>query len=135
MSKLSQPELEALLLRLRLVTLDQLRDCQDQSAFGSQGDLLSCLEQRHYLTSFQVQRLRKGETDGLVLGDYKLLYRNASGSFARVYRAASLADGRTVGVKVLRERWSGDADTVSLFHREGETGMRLKHKNIVPIYE
>lgn len=135
MSKPSERDLESLLLKLRLVTLQQLRECQDQSAFGSQGDLLSCLEQRHYLTSFQVQRLRKGETDGLVLGDYKLLYRNASGSFARVYRAASLSDERTVGIKVLRERWSNDPDTVALFHREGETGMRLQHKNIVPIYE
>ena len=131
----SQHELESQLLRLRLVDLPQLQECQEQLASQRNGDLLDCLERKHYLTSFQVQRIRKGDTDGLVLGDYKLLYRNASGSFARVYRACSLTDSRTLAVKVLRERWSNDPDTVTLFHREGETGMRLKHKNIVPIYE
>lgn len=40
-----------------------------------------------------------------------------------------------IGIKVLRDRWANDPDTVHLFHREGEIGKRLKHPNIVPIYE
>jgi eukaryotic-like serine/threonine-protein kinase len=135
MSNPSQRQLESLLLSLRLVDLAQLQECQERVGGGAGVDLLDCLEQRHHLTSLQVQRIRKGETEGLVLGDYKLMYRNASGSFARVYRACSLTDGRMIGIKVLRERWSKDPDTVSLFHREGETGMRLHHPNIVPVYE
>ena len=135
MHRPSQQELESLLLKLRLVDLPQLQECQEHLATQGGGDLLECLERKHFLTSFQIQRIRKGDTKGLVLGDYKLLYRNASGSFARVYRGCSLTDGQTVAVKVLRERWSNDPDSVTLFHREGETGLRLKHKNIVPIYE
>src|SRR5690606_35238073 len=97
-------------------------------------DLLNALERKHLLTTFQVDRIRKGDIENLVLGGYKLLYRNASGSFARVYRACSVVDGRMVGVKVLRERWSNDRETIDLFRREGEIGQRLKHPNIVPIY-
>ena len=40
-----------------------------------------------------------------------------------------------VGIKVLRSRWAEDPRKVILFKREGELGKRLKHKNIVPIYE
>ena len=54
------------------------------------------LESRHLLTPYQVSKLRKGETDSLVLGNYKLLYRNASGSFARVFRGR-VADRRPHG--------------------------------------
>ena len=46
-------------------------------------DLLQLLEKKHLLTSYQASVLRRGRTDGLVLGGYKLLYKNASGSFAR----------------------------------------------------
>ena len=92
------------------------------------------LENRHLLTPYQSERLRRGETDGLVLGGYKLLYRNASGSFARVFRACGVDDNKMVGLKVLRERWSNDPDMVRLFHREGDIGQKLKHPNIVPVY-
>ncbi len=125
-----------MLLRLRLLEPAQVRECRELLVRDAEPtDLLEALERKNYLTSFQVQRLRNGEFEGLVLGNYKLLYRNASGSFARVYRGCSVVNGQMVGVKVLRERWSNDPDTVLLFQREGEIGLRLKHKNIVPIYE
>lgn len=97
-------------------------------------ELIQRLLQHHHLTEFQAGRIRKREFDGLVLGGVKLLYRNASGSFARVFRGASLKDGSIVGVKLLRERWTHDVETVRLFHREGDIGQKLKHPNIVPIY-
>ncbi len=98
-------------------------------------DLVAALIRRNALTPYQSGRIKKGETDGLRLGQYKLLYRNASGSFARVYRAASVDDGRIIGIKLLRQRWAADPRIVSLFRREGELGKRLKHRNIVPIYD
>lgn len=128
-------ELASLLGQLRLVEPDVLlRAMQELSPASKAEALLSALERQHLLTNLQVERIRKGETDGLVLGGYKLLYRNASGSFARVYRASSLADGSMIGLKVLRERWANDADMVRLFHREGDLGQKLKHPNIVPVY-
>ncbi len=135
MSELSLDELESRLLGLRLVGLQALRECRHglPATAGTRG-LLEALERKHLLTTFQVDRIRKGSIESLVLGDYKLMYRNASGSFARVYRACSVVDGKMIGVKVLRERWTTDRDTVELFRREGEVGQRLKHPNIVPIY-
>ncbi|MBX3442369.1 MAG: protein kinase [Planctomyces sp.] len=123
-----------LLLQLRLVEQRHLTEALGVAP-SSPEQFLGTLERRQLLTSLQIERLKKGDTDGLVLGDYKLMYRNASGSFARVYRACSISTGRMVGLKLLRERWSSDREVVQLFHREGEIGQRLKHPNIVPVYD
>ena len=106
-----------------------------QSRGQSIDGLIRELETAHVLTPYQVTKLNKRDLDGLLLGKFKLLYRNASGSFARVFRGCSVNDGRMVGIKVLRSRWAEDPRKVILFKREGELGKRLKHKNIVPIYE
>ncbi len=128
-------ELKNLLVRLHLVQPDQLELVHSRSNTDDANVLLQALESRHLLTSYQVGKLERGETDSLVLGDYKLLYRNASGSFARVYRGASLSDGRMVGLKVLRQRWAADPRIVRLFRREADLGKKLKHEKIVPIYD
>jgi serine/threonine protein kinase len=134
MSESTLDELESRLLGSRLVNLQQVQECHDDlSPTADARELLEILQKRHYLTTFQVERIRKGDIESLVLGGYKLMYRNASGSFARVYRACAVDDGRMVGVKVLRERWSYDPETIDLFQREGEVGQRLKHPYIVPI--
>ena len=125
------------LVQLRLIEPRQLEECivQLRPTNRQPDDLLQVLESKNLLTSYQVSRIKKGETDGLVLGDYKLMYRNASGSFARVFRACSVTDGRMVGLKVLRQRWISDRQSVESFHREAEVCKNLRHKNIVPIYE
>ena len=51
-------------------------------------------------------KLLKGETDGYFLGGYRLLYKIASGSFGRVFRADDPSSGTVVAIKVLRRRWS-----------------------------
>ena len=126
-----------LLLSLRLLAQDQIDECiaDIRKRKMSADDLLNALERRHYLTSYQLTKLRKGESDGLVLGPCKLLYRNASGSFARVFRAVHIEDGSMVGIKLLRQRWAADPEAVKEFHREAELCKVLKHDNIVPIYE
>ncbi len=128
---------QSFLTRSKLIEAAQLQECvaRIQASGPSIDALIREIEQRHYLTPYQVSKLKKRETDGLRLGPYKLLYRNASGSFARVFRGVSVDDGEMIGIKVLRQRWAEDPRTVNLFRREGELGKRLKHKNIVPIYE
>lgn len=130
-------ELQSFLLQWKIVEPLQLQECLAAIQVRAPGidSLIAELERRHLLTPYQVSKLKKRETDGLRLGPYKLLYRNASGSFARVFRGVSVEDGRMVGIKMLRQRWAEDPRTVSLFRREGELGKKLKHKNIVPIYE
>lgn len=130
-------ELRRVLVELELVSPAQLAKAMDEVAGLSRqpGPLLDALEQQGSLTSYQLSKLHKGETEGLILGRYKLLYRNASGSFARVFRACSLDDGKMIGLKVLRQRWASDPNYVKQFHREAEICQRLRHKNIVPIYD
>lgn len=96
---------------------------------------LQLLERRQLLTSLQTGRIQKGETDGLVLGRYKLLYRNASGSFARVFRAADVSTGQMFALKLLRDRWVDDPRAVSGFEREARICQRFQHPNVVPIFE
>lgn len=129
-------QLRRKLKRLRLVDLDELQECLREMPKGTPlDDALAALERSQLLTSYQSNLLRKGQTDGLIIGDYKLLYRNASGSFARVYRACSISDGSTVAMKVLRQRWSKDETMVAQFRREANVVKRLQHPNIVPILE
>ena len=39
-----------------------------------------------WLTSWQLERLKKGDPSGFFFGDYKVLFHLAEGTFARVYR-------------------------------------------------
>ena len=123
------------LLRLRLVTEKELAQCQASNPITSEPkSLLKALERQHVLTSYQVSKLRGDEDAPLVLGDCKLMYQNASGSFARVFRGCRIGSGEIVGLKVLRTRYLDDPQSVAHFHREAELCMKLQHKNIVPIY-
>lgn len=124
------------MIRHRIVTKPQVElafaDVERGENMGN--DLLESLQGHGFLTPYQVQRIKRLDFEGLVLGNNKILYANASGSFARVYRATNLDTGDMVGLKVLRHRWVTEKDTVELFHREAEIGKQLKHPNIVPIY-
>ncbi|RMG41260.1 MAG: serine/threonine protein kinase [Planctomycetota bacterium] len=138
MALTSVDDLRETLIDLKLVTPDQWAACLqeiDGTLARSPDAVLNALAQRHVLTSYQVHRLRQGEVDGLVLGRYKLLYRNAAGSFARVFRAADVDTGGMYAVKVLRQRWARDPEAVEAFHREAELCLPFRHKNIVRIFE
>lgn len=128
-------DLQRELLALRLATPEELNEARRKAGSAGIDPLLAELESTNVLTPYLSGKLRKGETKGLVLGGYKVMYRNASGSFARVYRAQSLDDGSMVGLKVLRDRWASDPKNVAQFHREAEMGKKLRHPNIAPIYD
>lgn len=123
------------IIRLRLAAPEVVKAVRAQLDRATSESLLDQLGRQQLLTRFQIDRLQSDDTDGIVLGDCKLLYRVASGSFARFFRGEQVTTGRQVGVKVLRDRWSNDPDFVQLFRREGEIGKKLQHPNIVPIYE
>ena len=130
-------ELKQTLVRMKLVDPLDLEDAVEQAG-GRKADadeLLGVLERRNLLTTYQAYKLRRGEHASLVLGGCKLLYRNGSGSFARVFRACSLDDGTMVGLKLLRQRWALDPEAVAQFHREAELLQPLDHPNVVPIFD
>ncbi|MCI0461483.1 MAG: protein kinase [Gemmataceae bacterium] len=135
MSKLNAASVAQHALRLGLVTDEQLQDGWDE--LGKQPadpkPLLRVLERKGHLTPWQSQKLLKGELDGFFLGGYRILYRIASGSFGRVYRADDPQTGNVVAIKVLRRKWAEDRHNVELFEREGKVGMALHHPNVVEI--
>ncbi len=137
MADLSFNEFAKQLVHLRLADADDVQQCLSglPQALKTTDGLLDALERRSLLTSYQINKIRRGETSGLVLGNARLLYRNGSGSFARVFRAMMLDTREMIGVKVLRQRWVDDQQALAQFHREAELVKPLKHPNIVPIFE
>ncbi len=122
-------------VRLGLLTLDQLQEVWEalEQNDGAPEFLLRALERKGYLTPWQSQKLLKEDPDGYFLGGYRILYKIASGSFGRVYRADDPRTGIVVAIKVLRRKWSDDPHSIDLFEREGKVGMSLRHPNVVEI--
>jgi tRNA A-37 threonylcarbamoyl transferase component Bud32 len=123
-------------IRLGLVTEAQMLEALDASGLANPDlqQLIRHLQRMGFLTPWQTGKLLKGETDGYFLGGYRMLYKVASGSFGRVYRADDQSSGRVVAIKVLRRRWSEDKQKIDLFAREGKVGLTLKHPGIVEIH-
>ncbi len=96
--------------------------------------VIDALEEAGHLTNFQADLVRNGEIETLVIGGYKLIYRNAAGAFARVYRAED-KQGRSVALKVLRGRHASDPRQVAAFEKEARMAARLDHPNVVPILD
>jgi predicted Ser/Thr protein kinase len=121
-------------LRLGLVTPEQLEEGWEElgQRSGPPEPLLQALERKSHLTPWQSQKLLKGDADGYFLGGYRILYKIASGSFGRVYRADDPRSGRIVAIKVLRQKWMSPKG-IELFEREGKVGMSLRHPNIVEV--
>ena len=121
--------------RLDLVSDDQLMDAWAEvgTRTGPAEPLLRALERKGHLTPWQASKLLKGDTDGYVLGGFRLLYRIAAGSFGRVYRGDNPRTGEVVAIKVLRRRWAEDPRKIELFEREGKVGLAMQHPNIVRI--
>src|SRR6266705_2517589 len=76
------------------------------------------------------RRLRRALGD-----DYELLEEIGAGGFGRVYRARDLALERDVAIKVLHPNLTADPGVLERFRREAQLAARLRHPNIVSIYD
>jgi serine/threonine protein kinase len=122
------------IVRLGLVTEENIREVLfELGPAAPSAMLLAELERKQHLTDWQSAKIGKGDYDGLMLGGYRVLYKIASGSFGRVFRADDPRTGAAVAIKVLRRRWCEDPHKVDLFEREGKVGLSLRHPNIVQI--
>jgi CheY-like chemotaxis protein len=138
MAKASAPaSLTELAHQVGIITLDQLRECWDElgSRNAPPDELLRLMQRKNYLTPFQIDKLKKGDTTGYFYGGSKVLYKVASGGFARVYRGISVQTGEPSAIKVLRQRWTSDKASIDAFYQEGKVGLALRHPNIVRIDE
>ena len=137
MSKLDAGTLAETAIRLGLLethqTAEAWQELESRTVPGQ--EFLRFMERKGHLTPFQSSKLLKGDNDGYFLGGYRILYKIASGSFGRVYRADDPSTGRVVAMKVLRKKWSEDKHKIELFMREGKMGMTLQHPNIVEILQ
>src|SRR5713226_7559795 len=114
MENLDTPAVAQLLVRLSLVTDEQLIEAyQEVDPKGADPQpLLRFLERKGYLTPWQSYKVLKGDPDGYFLGGFRILYKIASGSFGRVFRADDPRSGRVVAIKVLRRKWSEDKHNI-----------------------
>ncbi len=71
----------------------------------------------------------------LVEGKYRLEQLIAHGGMGSVYRATHLSLDRAVAIKILRAEFLSDATARERFNREARAAARLKHPNIVSVYD
>lgn len=133
-------ELDAadMLERVTMIGLASREQCQAaraEAVDNSAESVLRVLLRKGRLTSWQLEKLRKGNPSGFFFGDYKVLFHLAEGTFARVYRGEQLDSKAAVAVKVLRQRYASMPEAVHRFHKEAEAGMKLRHPNIVRILD
>ncbi len=135
MSNLDASALAEKAIQVGILTPDQVQDGWEEigQRGGDAAPFLRALERKGHLTPWQSHKLLKDDPAGFFLGGYRILYKIASGSFGRVYRADDANSGVIVAVKVLRRKWSEDKHSIELFEREGRLGMSLRHPNIVEI--
>jgi len=132
--------LSELLIRSGLMTDDELKSfisdsLPPQANPGDGEQVVSALLDSHKLTPFQLERIREGKADGLVLGNYVLLSKLGAGGMGVVFKARHRRMKRDVALKVLPETLTKSPDAVARFHREVEAAARLQHPNIAAAYD
>ena len=72
---------------------------------------------------------------GHTFGNYRIESYLGAGGMGEVYRAVHTYLPRPAAIKLMHAHLAGDLDFQARFHREAETIERLKHPNIVEIYD
>lgn len=71
----------------------------------------------------------------VIEGKYRLEQLIAHGGMGSVYRALHLPLERSVAIKILRPEFLADATARERFNREARAAAKLKHPNIVAVYD
>src|SRR6266702_2199803 len=88
--------------------------------------------------SLATKVIQNGQADLLVgqtFGHYKISKRIGSGGMGEVYLATDVTAGRKAALKLLPERFTGDAERLKRFQQEAHAVVGLNHPNILTIYE
>ena len=101
------------------------------AALPTPDPLLTRLVDRHLLTAFQADCVRRGMEAELVLGQYRLLEPIGRGGMGAVYRAEHVHLRRQVAVKVLSRSMGANPRLSHRFYAEARAVARLQHPNIV----
>src|SRR4051812_36881593 len=103
--------------------------------FATASELAKELQQRGWLTAFQVQHLASKQTDKLVLGPYVLLDVLGKGGMGQVFKARHRHLQRLTALKVIHAANLDDAYSIARFEQEAQAAALLSHPNIVTIYD
>ena len=98
-------------------------------------ELLHALHQRHLITRFQMEAIKKGNGHELLLGSYRLLDILCHGGMGTVYRGEHITLRRQVAVKVMSRPAEGNERLVHRFYAEARAVARLQHPNIVACFD
>src|SRR5213595_3827088 len=82
--------------------------------------------------------IENGQADlvvGRTIGHYKISKRIGTGGMGEVYLATDMTAGRKAALKLLPERFTGDAERLTRFEQEARALVGLNHPNILTIYE
>jgi CheY-like chemotaxis protein len=120
---------------LGLISRGQARDARNEAESGEIEAISRALTRKGLLTSWQLERLKKGDSSGFFFCGCMVLFHLAEGTFARVYRGVHVDSQKPIAVKVLRRRFANDPESVRRFNKEAEEGMKLRHPNIVQILD
>ncbi|QJW99606.1 protein kinase domain-containing protein [Frigoriglobus tundricola] len=97
--------------------------------------LLCKLLALHLLTRYQVDTIRRGFTDDLVLGNYRVLDVLGQGGMGTVYRAEHLQLRRQVALKVMARSTDVSPRLINRFYGEARAVARLQHPHIVTCFD
>ena len=105
-------------------TQEEIRRCSEIP------ELLSLLVQHGLLTEYQAARVEAGKTDGLVLGNYRVLERLGTGGMGVVFKAEHVDMRRPVAIKVLSISADQNSQIQQRFRTEIRVVAKLQHPNI-----
>src|SRR5262249_53576640 len=97
--------------------------------------LLTRLLSLHLLTRFQVDTIRRGCADDLVLGNYRILDLLGQGGMGTVYRAEHFQLRRQVALKVMARSGNISPRLIHRFYGEARAVARLQHPHIVTCFD
>ena len=86
------------------------------------------------LTDYQLNRLSKSDTEGLVYGQYRVLDELGRGGCGQVYKARHALMDRVVALKVIAPEMKRNPVIRDLFLREVLATTRLSHPNIAAAF-
>src|SRR6266404_2918238 len=72
---------------------------------------------------------------GQTIGHYKISESIGTGGMGEVYLATDVTAGRKAALKLLPERFTGDAERLKRFQQEAHAVVGLNHPNILTVYE
>ena len=77
----------------------------------------------------------KGPRRNIRIGKYEVLSHIATGGMGAVYKARDTEDDREVALKVLSPEMAAKPAMVERFRREAKHAAKLRHENVVTLYE